>query len=129
MKHSGNTASSAPSAAAVASSPIVFSIEASASRITGVAWIAAIRTLGKLVTPRVYAPGTARMKDICAAAACPPEAALASPPPPHGLAAGVGSRGRTGAAGTARTRDIHGQRRPWEGTAMPTTAMPYTHLG
>ena len=49
MKVSGSTASWAPAAAASPSRPIVLSTVASASRITGVAWMAATRTVGNSV--------------------------------------------------------------------------------
>ena len=49
MKHSGSTASSAPASAASPSSRAALATLPSASRISGVAWIAATRTLRRTV--------------------------------------------------------------------------------
>ena len=59
-KHSGSTASSAPASAASPSRRTALATLASASRISGVAWIAATRTLRRTVMARPYAAATER---------------------------------------------------------------------
>src|SRR6476646_151099 len=60
MNTSGKTASCTPSFEACSKRPSALSTLASASRITGVAWIAATRTVGKLTRRAYAAHGRAR---------------------------------------------------------------------
>ena len=61
-KHSGSTASSTPASAASPSSRAAFATLPAASRISGVAWIAATRTVRSSAMRRRYAVGSWRVR-------------------------------------------------------------------